>query len=94
MPTMESTYEIKEREDGALVAYVERALGPSQVGVAMPHPAGNGWLTILWDEQAQSAEFTAHAAGSRCDEKAREAVRQLLEFHAAIIARLVAAVEK
>lgn len=94
MPTMESTHEVKERDDGALVAYVERELGPSQVGVALPHPAGDGWLTILWAENGQSAEFTTHAAGSRLDVNAREAVRQLLEFHASIIARLVAAVDK
>lgn len=94
MPTTESTHEIKERGDSALVAHVERVPWPIQVGVALPHPAGDGWLTILWDENARSTEFTVHSAGSRRDENAREAARQLLEFHAAIVARLVEAVGK
>lgn len=94
MPTTESTHEIKERGDGALVAHVERVPWPIQVGVALPHPAGDGWLTILWDENARSTEFTVHSAGSRRDENAREAARQLLDFHAASIARLVEAVGK
>ncbi|ART68164.1 MULTISPECIES: hypothetical protein [Mycobacterium] len=87
MPTAESTYQINEREDGALVATVERPEWPEvprQVGVAMPHPSGERWLVIVWDENAGSADFLAED---------RAAALQVLDFHAALVARLVEARE-
>lgn len=84
VPTAESTYEINEREDGALVATIDRPEWPEvpmQVGVTMPHPSGVRWLVIVWDENAASADFLAED---------RSSALQVLDFHAALVARLVA----
>lgn len=82
MSTTEHTYQIEEREDGALVATVTvpGRITPLQVGIA--RGSARNWVVILWDENAGSADFVVED---------RATALQVLDFHAALVARLVAA---
>ncbi|OMB79228.1 hypothetical protein [Mycolicibacterium conceptionense] len=87
MSTQELTYEIAEGEDGKrLVATIdipERDF-PLQVGVAV-HVV-DAWVVILWDERV--AQDQASASFKSED---RATALQVLDFHAALVTRLVAA---
>jgi hypothetical protein len=81
---VKSTYQINEREDGALVASIDRPewpVLPIQAGVIKQ--VNTQFIVILWDENGGSADFTT-------DDRAQ--ALQVLDFHAALVARLVAAV--
>ncbi|QRY48103.1 hypothetical protein JVX93_15730 [Mycolicibacterium boenickei] len=87
MSTQELTYEITEGEDGQrLVATIdipEREF-PLQVGVAV-HVADT-WVVILWDDCAAGGPSSASFKSED-----RATALQVLDFHAALVTRLVSA---
>lgn len=86
MSTQELTYQIEEGEDGQrLVALIDgdgRPM-PLQAGVAVQMSADN-WLVIVWDENIED-----HSSASFHVED-RAAALQVLDFHATLVARLIA----
>lgn len=90
MSTQELTYQIEEGEDGKrLVAAITLPDGrpfPIQAGVAVYINTADDWLVILWDERDGEDQSTASFTV-----KDRATALQVLDFHAALVTRLVAA---